>query len=375
MAHLAELYAKDLGVRIGEPILNDHWIPLPHKKYITIHTSDKVSSKNYSYWEIVVKILKKNIDYPIIQIGTVEDQPIDGVDMVINNTHFNQSFFILKNSSCHIGIDSCPVHIAASFGTPTVAVYGHTYAQTCDTSWTKDDPKKHIALEPVRENGECPSFSMYEDPKTIDRIKPETIAESAFKLLGIKKFKSEKTLFIGKKYLHKTIDLIPATNFTPTVKLQNVNLRLRMDFVESSKNIELLLHPVLSKHNNVTIITKQTLPINILEYYKANIRGIEYKSEEFDEEFLNYLRGSKIPFSLCCLDKEKISEQRNKYFHFQIDEEESDDIPVRIKKQGVQFDTGKVYLAGDGSNLFSVYDLENENFWIDAPYWRAYINV
>ena len=60
MANLAELYCKDIGVKIGQAFLDPHYIPLPFDKYITIHTSNKVPAKNYSYWETVVKILKNH---------------------------------------------------------------------------------------------------------------------------------------------------------------------------------------------------------------------------------------------------------------------------------------------------------------------------
>ena len=46
MSHLIEEYAKSLGVKIGKPVLNDHFYPILDEKYITIHTDNKIDSKN-----------------------------------------------------------------------------------------------------------------------------------------------------------------------------------------------------------------------------------------------------------------------------------------------------------------------------------------
>ena len=72
MGHLIEEYAKSLGVKIGKPVLVDHYYPTLDDKYITIHTDSKIDSKNYEYFPHVINlllpILHKN-GYKIYQIG------------------------------------------------------------------------------------------------------------------------------------------------------------------------------------------------------------------------------------------------------------------------------------------------------------------
>ena len=71
MSSLAEVYAKDLGVKITKPFITDHYFPLTSSKYICIDLKTEVPSQQYEYWDIVDKLLKpyfidENID--IIQI-------------------------------------------------------------------------------------------------------------------------------------------------------------------------------------------------------------------------------------------------------------------------------------------------------------------
>ena len=70
MTHLAEEYAKSCGVKIGNPILNPHYFPILHDKYITIHNDKKVQAKKYEMWSDVIQILKPHLkdikDFPML---------------------------------------------------------------------------------------------------------------------------------------------------------------------------------------------------------------------------------------------------------------------------------------------------------------------
>lgn len=370
MSHLVSVYARDLGVNVGQPVLTTHYYPLPYEKYITIHTSNKVPAKNYSYWGIVVKILKKELapkNIKILQIGTQEDPLIEGVDKFINNTSLNQSFFLIKNALCHIGIDSCPVHIAAAFDIPTVAIYGHTYSGTCDTSWVVNSTVKHIKLEPER-GKTCPSFCLNEHPKSVDKILPEQLAEGVFKQLGLRKYKTEKTLYIGTKFLYKTIDVILSNNYFNNISLVDVDLRVRFD-LNPDENL-LMNQLILFEGQKTTIVTNSPINQRILENGKGVIRKIVYEAPEFNENFLNYLRNSNIEFELICLDENKIQKERKKFFHFEISEKQKEeDFSPKIKKEldkysksnKLKIETSKFY-GIDGQVVFKS-TLQDKEFY------------
>ena len=138
MSHLAEEYAKSCGVKIGKPVLNPHYFPILHDKYITIHNDKKVQSKEYDMWIDVISLLRPHLaDTKIIQVGAIGEQTIEGVDQHIPTGTLKQSAYIIKNALAHVGIDSVPVHIASALDRPVVGIYSHTYASTCEPLWNE----------------------------------------------------------------------------------------------------------------------------------------------------------------------------------------------------------------------------------------------
>ena len=375
MSHLAQVYARDLSVKVGRPVIQEHFYPFLFDKYITIHNSDKVPAKSYSYWPDVIKILKPELDkrgIEIVQIGSGDDKKIDGVEHFINDTTFKQSFYILKNSLCQVGIDSCPIHIASAYDIPTVSIYAHTYSATCDPLWNKD---KATIIESHR-NGKKPSFSLNEDPKTIDIIKPEEIANGVFESLGFKDYKSQETLFIGKKYLSKIIDIIP-DQIPKNIEEEDCLVRVRMDL---ANNNDILLNILSNRKGSVEVVTKETLDQSILESFKHKISKIIYSNSDFDEGFLKYLKHSGIDFELNCYDKKNLSKVRAKFFNYDIVFEDKKSEAKKLKeenkgkiKEGSQFYSGRFYVSGQNTMATLGKDMEDLKFWLDIPYFRVYV--
>ena len=186
MSHIAEVYAKDLGVKVGKPNIQDHFFPTIYDKYITLHVDTEIQSKQYDYWDICISLLKEHLgeEIKIIQIGGKEAQPIPGIDHSIIGCHYRQTNYIIKKSLLHLGIDSLPVHVSSVYNKPVVALYSHTYKETCYPYWT--DKEKTKLLSPDFSEIK-PSFSTQEAVKRINEINPELIAQSVLDLLGIDK--------------------------------------------------------------------------------------------------------------------------------------------------------------------------------------------
>ncbi len=73
MSHIAEEYAKSLGVKIGYPVLRSHFFPLVSDKYVTLQTAKKFEARNYSFWDYTVSLLRSYIpDYDIVQVSENE---------------------------------------------------------------------------------------------------------------------------------------------------------------------------------------------------------------------------------------------------------------------------------------------------------------
>jgi ADP-heptose:LPS heptosyltransferase len=79
----------------------------------------------------------------------------------------------------HFGADSFPTHIASGYNKKIVALYSNNYVNCVKPFF--GNPKDHILLEPKRNSK--PTFSFEENPKTINSIKPETIAGNILNLL------------------------------------------------------------------------------------------------------------------------------------------------------------------------------------------------
>lgn len=300
MSHLAEVYAKDLGVKIGVPIFKPHFFPIVDKNYITIHTDNNVPAKHYDYWDEVIAIIKKNYpDLKFIQIGSGKEPKMNKADKFIATKSIKQSAYIIKNALLHVGIDSAPIHVASCLDKPIVGIYAHTYASTCNPLW--GNKENHIIIESHRDNDK-PSFSLNEVDKKINKIKPEEIANAILKLLGRNPIKL-KTLFIGNDYKKESLEVIP-DNF---YDIQSNNLIIRMDLHHNEKNIMELINK-----NQCFVITKNPISSDIIA--NKNIKHINYVADSFEELFVEEMKRLGKDYTLICSSKENVNTERAKFF-------------------------------------------------------------
>ncbi len=376
MSHLCKVYSKSLDVKIGYPILQPHYFPILQEKFVTFHNSDKVASKSYSYYEDTIKILKPELDkrdIKIFQIGEGNDKKIDGVDEFYNFTSFKQSSYLIDKSLGHFGADSGPLHIASALNKPSLSLYSHAPVSLCGPLWNKG---KAITLESHR-NGNKPSFSNHEDPKTIDLIKPEEIAESVFKMLNICKYTSQKTIFIGDKYKSKIVDIIPSS-MPSNISVDDAEIRIRMD-IHFDENV--LVQILQSAGRQVEIITSNHLNENLVESFKPKISKIAYNAERFNADFLKYLKHSGLNFELNCTKEKNLSEERVKFFNYEIVLCDKKEAAKKLKekykdlKHSFKFYSGRFYVRGDETFASLCKNTDDIQFWNDAKYFRVYETV
>lgn len=369
MSHLAEVYAKDLGVRIGEPIFKPHFFPVLESDYITIHTDNKVPSKEYDYWEEVILIVKKTCPkIKFIQIGSGKEPIIKNADRFAKTNSIKQSAYIIKNGIMHVGTDSLPVHIASSFKKKIVSIYSHTYSATCNPIW--GDPEDSITIE-SRRDGRKPSFSLKESPKTINQIEPEQIADAILKNLN-EASSGRETLFIGSNYKNKITHIIPDKKYDCV----NKNIIIRLDLLHNEDNISHLF-----SQNKVSIITKKPLREETIS--QKNIQVINYFSDNFSEDFVELVKQKGISLNLICTKKKNLSEQRLKFFDYKVSLfSKRDKIKkskklvdlknknFKIKSYGLYYKNGiahsSLYEANKGENINDIFlDLEHLMIYTD----------
>jgi hypothetical protein len=373
MAHLIEEYAKSLGVKIGKPVILDHFYPVLDEKYITIHSDNKIDSKSYEYFPQVILLLKPILNkygYKIYQIGGPQDPPLENADGRFLNLTYKQSAYLLKKSSLHIGIDSLPIHIASSYDIPIVALYSHIYPSNAYPYWSSSE--KIILLESDKK-GNKPSFAYQEQPKTIRTIKPEDIANSVLQLLNIEDNINFKTLKIGSHYHIPIVEVVP--NFRANLEDQkNKSIYIRADLHCDDQTIAFWCH-----NHKTKIITNKKLPIALLAQFNKNIEQVFFKidEEDIELEYLEQIKKLKINFILCTKDKENLAQLRNKYFDFKLEYDDTNERILKIEKMHCKFFTnklliskGKLFASEAHAELNKPLDRENETVYNNDAFWK-----
>jgi len=287
-------------LQIDKPIITEEFFPLYYKKYITIHTGGgdgKFDSKLYDYWNEVMFLIRPLLsDYKIVQLGDEGDRVIQGIDAnILGKTTVKQSAYVLKRAVMHFGNDSFPIHMAGALNIPTVSIYGPTTIANHGPYWHNKDS---VFLESDRA-GAKPNFSRQEAPKTINMIKPETIANAILRLLEIDTIPAE-TIFMGNLYGKHSIEYIPDVLVHPnSLKDKSPNIRLDYHFNED------LTFKTLS-NTKCSVITDKELNLDILKQLRKNIEIFAFEiKEDTDYEYLLKLKHASLPLRLFSKEKDK----------------------------------------------------------------------
>tara|TARA_B100000287_G_scaffold434488_2_gene499075 strand:+ start:616 stop:1818 length:1203 start_codon:yes stop_codon:yes gene_type:complete len=296
--HLVESFALNTGLRIGKPEIIDKFIPLAFQdSYITLQPQGAFPCRKYDYWNEVIEILKPVLldnHIQVVQLGKKDEDGVVGAYDMRGKTTFCQAAYLIKNALLHVGVDSFGIHFASGYNKKIVGLYSNMLPENSGPYWSNsNDVRIH---QPPREQGQRPSYKPEEDPKTINKINPEDIAESICNLLGVSYEYPYKTLYIGKDYLSKKVELIPVTHLTNYNILEVDSLIMRMDryFDESV----LLRQLQICK---CSIVTNKPINIDILLRNKDRIIETVFLLDDVDQdisEYLTKLKESGIKFFL-----------------------------------------------------------------------------
>lgn len=342
--HLIETYATNCGLKIASPTIYEKYIPVPNKKYIVLQAHSK-PSKSYDYWQEVIDILHPILTkagIQIIQIGENGEKPYGGVINYIGHTDLGQCAYIIRNSLLHLGVDSFGVHIASSFDKPIVALYSNNNINNVGPYWSSKD--KVRLLEPYRANGERPSYSLNEVPKTINKIAPEKVASSVCELLELPFTFDYKYLWTGELYNNKTLELIPDN----AVALQQFGVDfiiVRMDYLFDEKILEHQMN--LGK---VIIITDKKINTDLLKRYKNRINQLVYIIEkDNDPNFIKEIYTDINKISLISfLPSEEVDALKIDYMDYGIIFKKSECPPkeiLNVDYNNLYYKNGKFLLA------------------------------
>lgn len=313
--HLIENYALTAGCKISQPHIEPLFYPMEAEKYITIHGGSGMASKNYSYFENVIKLIKPELEkqnIKIFQIGEKNDPKIKGTESLLGKTQLRQTFFILKNATLHLGNDSFSTHVSAFYRTPVVALYGPVIANTCKPYW--GDERIQSLISPDYSYRK-PSFAIKEDPKRVDEIFPDYVASECLRLLNLNNpYDQNKPVHLGRSFHTQVIDVVPECGPPSNIQISEGSLvNLRLDYTDAPYNAETWL-----SQYKCAIFSDKEIELDILIKYKHNIKRIYlYISDNTSEEFIHKIISTGIKFKLLYTG-ENISSIRLKFFHQNI---------------------------------------------------------
>lgn len=419
MASLLSTYAAFSGLQADKQSTIDNlpcdFIALPVEKYISFQSSStNQPAKGYDYWDLVIERLRPELNklgISIIHLGLPEDTEIKGVTIDLRGqTTIGQTNYLIKNSLCHVTVDSMTAHVAGLYGTPLVSIYGNTKVGPHSPYWY--NPTKTHFIESHR-LGRNPTFSLEEHPKTISFIPPEKIVHYILCNLDISSSNSDnyETVYIGPNYNLAIIELIPnvipAPSYNPTLP---ITVRMDKEFNENN------LLGLLSTGRKVNILTDKPLSnecLNQIVRFRNDI--LSYNHRIVDDLSVRYVQFAKRIFKNClffCEDysKEKLAEVRFKFFdiafiHEATDKKKEDfikDMAIYLNKEeekdinlsNLMFKSNKYILSngktysshahveadiptsnemGQMSNLCEYNTLkviDNQEFWCDSHYFN-----
>jgi hypothetical protein len=390
--HLIENYALAAGCKIGTPHIEPLFYPIEHDKYITIHGGSGMDSKNYSYFENVIKLIKpklKEQGIKILQIGEKKDESIKGAESLLGETSLRQSFFVLKNSMLHLGNDSFSTHVSAFYETPVVALYGPVITNTCSPYWGDKNTQSLISPD---YSSRKPSFATKEVTKRVDEIFPDHVASECLRLLNIDNNLSEnKPIHIGSNFHTQIIDIVPDSEPPKTIQIKEGSMiNIRADYTDNPYMTEYWVR----KHKCAIYLNKE-IELKLIEENKNNIKIIYlFISDETPEDYINKIISTGVKLKLLYIG-EDISSIRLKFFHQNIykDQELSKkdlDNPDNLCHNYTYYESSLNIIRGDKiypskaamdlelekqcNTTFLQKIIDNRSFYQEIDYFKIYKN-
>lgn len=360
MSHIAEVYAKDLGVKIGKPKITEHFYPIKSEKYIAFQGFSEAPCKNYNYWDVVFKLIKPHLlenDISIVELATTGVTNTFGVDescSPVSNRHNN---YIVSKSLLYLGLDEIYMHVASSYDKPIVALFSNNYKENTKPLW--NSKSKTTLLEPdfseIR-----PSFATEESKVRINEIKPEVIAQSVLDSLNIKETINFKTKYIGKNYHQPSVEIVPDF-FGHSPELHNTLITLRGDlFFDEEKIYQ------WAQTNHLNLHLKDKISDGLLHAISERVQSLVFYLKDADinyNKFFKKIHSLKISLKVVVEDSSILDDLREKYFDFDLVEKEKQS--EEIKEGTFKYLSKKKFVsrAQVYSSEFSSKKLDNSNIF------------
>ena len=168
----------------------------------------------------------------------------------------------------YVGNYNLYTNIASHKNKKIVSPINIEYSDSLFPYWSNKDNCKLIQHNP--EN--LKPLSIPDEPsKTIDKIKPESIASEILNLLGIKhKLDKIETIHIGSQYQNQATEIVPFDDFNPNTQTGPA-VTVRLDKGSSINSL-----PAIAQNRKLNVVTNYVPNINILKSISESITDITY---------------------------------------------------------------------------------------------------
>lgn len=343
---------------------------------------ENIPSRNYFYFQDVVDILRPMLDKEdirIIQTGDTSPYKIDETVSLVGGLTTSQLAYMIRHSLCVVTMSDFVSQICGAFDTPLVQMFSDSdepYSGNYFTDKTKYRKVKY---------GNKSTFDMGNRMSDINKILPTDIVENILDLLGIENTFPFKEVRVGKKYVHRSVEMVPDS----TVDIENLKIDsiiVRMDL----KHDETILEEQL-KRSTCNIITSKPISMNLLDKYRTKIKEFAILVDNIDYDFVE--RSFELGLNVYLIsnsDSSKIKELKLKYLDLgtiihnekpELDLENRENLFFKTKK--LTFSKGNLYLSeqhyfdGHPSRLAKeiLEAKTSDKFWEDADYYTLYKKV
>lgn len=189
---LGDEIANRCLVKFGTPSIQlQTYEDLP-SKFVALHPGSgkgQWEARSYNHWKEVVQNIRpilKEAGFELVVVGSSDDMTFEGCIDLRGKTTYNQLAFVISKASSLVGIDSVTMHMAAAFGTPSISLFGSSYASS---TGPMSDDSKHVTLEPASRytcEKACYKYQCHVDPENpcINEISPVQVGASVLKSVG-----------------------------------------------------------------------------------------------------------------------------------------------------------------------------------------------
>lgn len=301
MPHILEEFSKCCDTEISKPEICDHFFPIKYDNYIVIVCGNKKQSMSYIYWMDVVDLIKDKLSkagVSIVQINQNKYPALKSTDLCLESISYQHIAYVIKNAKSVVSANGLLTHIASSYEVPCVSLHGEYYPSTCGPYWGDNNINLDAFSKDIK-----PCFESNDPYSLINKIKPETVADSILATLGIKTKTKTKSLFFGANYPNEVTEINP-NFFNPNIIKPNTPINIRLDW---DLNLQNAVN--WSQNRKVNIFIDQQVDLKFFSYIKNSINQINfYVDENSSPEFLSLMESLGLKIKLFCkknADKDK----------------------------------------------------------------------